>query len=34
MKSKDDKEEGYLDGVLLKMLDNLYLNIKNIHFRF
>lgn len=33
-KAEDKSSGGYLENVYLKMLDNLYLTIRNIHFRF
>jgi hypothetical protein len=34
VKVDEDKKSGYFDAVQLKMFDNLYLNIKNVHLRF
>jgi len=34
-KQKDEeKEKGYLDNLMIKILDNIHLSIKNIHVRY
>lgn len=34
VKVEEEKKSGYMDAIQLKMFDNLYLNIKNVHLRF